>query len=151
RLREQAEQLERRQARGNKSASTRNQAKILLGRQKERSQNSSGKFQQHQQTAREALSVRVSQTASQVEKQQAVFVYAPTTSQHSAAHIAELVDARLPYGFEPLRTLSLTLSRGQRVALLGPNGCGKSTVLKVLAGQVQTLAGQADVHVKTAY
>ena len=151
RLREQAEQLERRQARGNKSASTRNQAKILLGRQKERSQNSSGKCQQHQQTAREALSVRVRQAATQVEKQQAVFVYAPSTSQHSAAHIAELVDARLPYGFEPLRTLSLTLSRGQRVALLGPNGCGKSTVLKVLAGQVQTLAGQADVHVKTAY
>ena len=151
RLREQAEQLERRQARGNKSASSRNQAKILLGRQKERSQNNSGKWQQHQQAAREALSVRVRQAASLVERQQAVFVYAPTTSQHSAAHIAELVDARLPYGFEPLRTLSLTLSRGQRVALLGPNGCGKSTVLKVLAGQVQTLAGQADVRVKTAY
>ncbi|MEE8876916.1 ABC-F family ATP-binding cassette domain-containing protein [Pseudomonas helleri] len=151
RLREQAEQLERRQARGNKSASSRNQAKILLGRQKERSQNSSGKLQQHQQAAREALSVRVRQAASLVERQQAVFVYAPTTSQHSAAHIAELVDARLPYGFEPLRTLSLTLSRGQRVALLGPNGCGKSTVLKVLAGQVPIPAGQAGVHVKTAY
>ena len=151
RLREQAEQLERRQARGNKSASSRNQAKILLGRQKERSQNSSGKWQQHQQAAREALSVRVRQAASQVERQQAVFVYAPTTSQHSAAHIAELVEARLPYGFEPLRTLSLTLSRGQRVALLGPNGCGKSTVLKVLAGQVPILAGQADVRVTTAY
>lgn len=151
RLREQAEQLERRQARGNKSASSRNQAKILLGRQKERSQNSSGKWQQHQQAAREALSVRVRQAASQVERQQAVFVYAPTTSQHSAAHIAELVEARLPYGFEPLRTLSLTLSRGQRVALLGPNGCGKSTVLKVLAGQVPIPAGQAGVHVKTAY
>lgn len=151
RLREQAEQLERRQARGNKSASSRNQAKILLGRQKERSQNSSGKLQQHQQAARKALSVRVRQAASLVERQQAVFVYAPTTSQHSAAHIAELVEARLPYGFEPLRTLSLTLSRGQRVALLGPNGCGKSTVLKVLSGQVSILAGQADVHVKTAY
>ena len=151
RLREQAEQLERRQARGNKSASSRNQAKILLGRQKERSQNSSGKWQQHQQAAREALSVRVRQAASQVERQQAVFVYAPTTSQYSAAHIAELVEARLPYGFEPLRTLSLTLSRGQRVALLGPNGCGKSTVLKVLAGQVPILAGQADVRVTTAY
>lgn len=151
RLREQAEQLERRQARGNKSASSRNQAKILLGRQKERSQNSSGKFQQHQQAAREALLVRVRQAASLVERQQAVFVYAPTTSQHSAAHIAELVEARLPYGFEPLRTLNLTLSRGQRVALLGPNGCGKSTVLKVLSGQVSILAGQADVHVKTAY
>lgn len=151
RLREQAEQLERRQARGSKSASNRNQAKILLGRQKERSQNSSGKWQQHQQAAREALSEHIRQAASQVERQQAVFVYAPTTSQHSAAHIAELVDARLPYGFEPLRTLSLTLSRGQRVALLGPNGCGKSTVLKVLAGQVPILAGQADVRVTTAY
>ncbi|WP_300729522.1 ABC-F family ATP-binding cassette domain-containing protein [Pseudomonas sp.] len=151
RLRAHAEQLERRQARGNKSAGTHNQAKILLGRQKERSQNSRGKWQQHQQAAREALSVRVRQAASLVEEQQAVFVYAPTTSQHNAAHIAELVEARLPYGFEPLRTLSLTLSRGQRVALLGPNGCGKSTVLKVLAGQVPILAGQADVRVKTAY
>ena len=151
RLRDQAEQVERRQARGNKSASSHNQAKILLGRQKERSQNSSGKWQQHQQAARAVLSVRVRQAARQVERQQAMFVYAPTTSQHSATHIAELVEARLPYGFEPLRTLSLTLSRGQRVALLGPNGCGKSTVLKVLAGQVPILAGLADVSVKSAY
>ena len=80
-----------------------------------------------------------------------MFVYAPTASQHSAAHIAELVKARLPYGVEALRTLSLTLSRGQRVALLGPNGCGKSTVLKVLAGQVPILTGLADIPVKTAY
>ena len=151
RLREQAEQLERRQSRGSKSASTGNQAKILLGRQKERSQNSNGKWQQHQQAARDALSVRVRQAASHVEGQQAVFVYAPTASQHSAAHIAELVKARLPYGVEALRTLSLTLSRGQRVALLGPNGCGKSTVLKVLAGQVPILKGLADIPVKTAY
>ena len=151
RLREQAEQLERRRSRGSKSASTGNQAKILLGRQKERSQNSNGKWQQHQQAAREALSVRVRQAASQVEGQQPVFVYAPTASQHSAAHIAELVEARLPCGAEPLRTLSLTLSRGQRVALLGPNGCGKSTVLKVLAGQVPILAGLADIRVKTTY
>ena len=151
RLREQAEQLERRQSRGSKSASTGNQAKILLGRQKERSQISNGKWQQHQQAARDALSVRVRQAASHVEGQQAVFVYAPTASQHSAAHIAELVKARLPYGVEALRTLSLTLSRGQRVALLGPNGCGKSTVLKVLAGQVPILTGLADIRVKTAY
>ena len=151
RLREQAEQLERRRSRGSKSASTGNQAKILLGRQKERSQNSNGKWQQHQQAAREALSVRVRQAASQVEGQQPVFVYAHTASQHSAAHIAELVEARLPCGVEPLRTLSLTLSRGQRVALLGPNGCGKSTVLKVLAGQVPILAGLADIRVKTTY
>ena len=99
-MREHKERLERSQSRGHKQASDANQANILLGRQKERSQNSSGKFQQHQKAAREALSVGVRQTASLVERQQAVFVYAPTTSQHSAAHIAELVEARLPYGFE---------------------------------------------------
>ena len=65
--------------------------------------------------------------------------------------IAEFIDARLPQGAEHLRSINLTLTRGQRIALVGPNGCGKSTLLKVMAGQLPVVAGQARTLVTTAY
>jgi ATP-binding cassette subfamily F protein 3 len=40
------------------------------------------------------------------------------------------------FGPEPLlRDVSLTVRAGDRVGLVGPNGCGKTTLLKILAGE----------------
>jgi ABC-2 type transport system ATP-binding protein len=42
---------------------------------------------------------------------------------------------------EVVRSLSLTLGPGQRIALCGPNGSGKTTVLRLLAGTVTPTRG----------
>lgn len=45
-----------------------------------------------------------------------------------------------------LHDLSLTLHGGQIVGLLGENGCGKTTLLKVLAGALSQYEGTVRIH-----
>ena len=60
----------------------------------------------------------------------------------------------LGVGFVPdcplVRAEELELRRGQRVALLGPNGSGKTSLVRTILGQIQPLAGRvrigANVH-----
>jgi len=57
--------------------------------------------------------------------------------------LLRLDEAVLGYGDQPiLNGLSLTLSPGDRIGLLGANGAGKSTLIKALAGILPLRAGQ---------
>ena len=67
---------------------------------------------------------------------------AVSTEVVSGLPILELVDVRAGYGsIEVLHGVSLKVRRGEVVALLGPNGGGKSTTLKVLAGLIDPMSG----------
>ncbi|MFL5351689.1 ABC transporter ATP-binding protein [Archangium sp.] len=59
------------------------------------------------------------------------------------AHALRLEGVRVAYGqFEALRGVELTVRRGQRVALVGSSGAGKTTLFSVLLGFVPPSAGQ---------
>jgi ABC-type multidrug transport system ATPase subunit len=46
---------------------------------------------------------------------------------------------------EAVRELTLSIRRGERVALRGPNGSGKSTVLRAVAGTVSPTRGRVQI------
>src|SRR5690625_4521317 len=57
--------------------------------------------------------------------------------------VLTLENVDIGYGGVPvLQGLTLSLRAGDRIALLGPNGAGKSTFVKLLAGDLEPLAGQ---------
>jgi zinc/manganese transport system ATP-binding protein len=60
--------------------------------------------------------------------------------------VAELTGARLAFGDRVLWDhLDLTVHAGEFVAVLGPNGTGKTSLLKVLLGQLALTAGDVTV------
>jgi ATPase subunit of ABC transporter with duplicated ATPase domains len=59
--------------------------------------------------------------------------------------IFQAVDLMIGYG-EPLtRPLTIALERGQKVAVKGVNGLGKSTLLKTLLGVIQPVSGDVEL------
>jgi len=61
----------------------------------------------------------------------------------SAVEIRQL---KKSFGLKPiLRSVDLTLHQGQRMALLGANGAGKTTILRILAGLIKPSAGTISV------
>jgi len=59
---------------------------------------------------------------------------------------AENVHYRYP-GKQVLRDFSTTIMRGDRVGIIGPNGCGKTTLLRLLIGEI--LPQQGHIHLGT--
>ncbi len=60
--------------------------------------------------------------------------------------IVEIEDLGHQWQGEPLfRNFSYTFTRGERMGIVGPNGCGKSTLANLIAGRLQPSAGTVEV------
>ena len=61
----------------------------------------------------------------------------------AAPPLITLTDVRLSFGGKPLFTgVSFSLSKGERVALVGRNGAGKSTLMKIISERVEADSGE---------
>jgi ATPase subunit of ABC transporter with duplicated ATPase domains len=149
--RDQRERQERRQAHGKREAGDANQAAILLGRGKERSEGSTGRLRQQHEEARAEQVGRVAEAARLVADDAAVRIHALALSGAAQRRVAQLTDVVLPHVAAPLNRISLNITGRQRLGLVGPNGSGKSTLLKVLAGHLEPLAGERSLPFEVAY
>ena len=149
--RTQRERQDRRQARGKRDAGQANQAAILLGRGKERSEGSAGRLRQQHESARSGQVERVREAAQRVAQEAAVRIHAAPVEAPSQRRVAQLEEVVLPWVAAPLDRISLNLTGRQRVGLVGPNGSGKSTLLKVLAGRLDPVAGERSLPAHVAW
>ncbi|MES1245366.1 MAG: ABC-F family ATP-binding cassette domain-containing protein [Acidobacteriota bacterium] len=63
----------------------------------------------------------------------------------SGRQVLELEGISKSYGDKQvLRDVSLRVERGDRIAIIGPNGIGKSTLLKIAVGEVEADAGRTE-------
>ncbi|MFZ5775336.1 MAG: ATP-binding cassette domain-containing protein [Thermodesulfobacteriota bacterium] len=75
-------------------------------------------------------------------------------SERSGKLVAAAEDVSFAYGGGPIVAgLTTTIMRGDRVGIIGPNGVGKSTVLKLLLGELAPQSGSIrhGVRVETCY
>lgn len=150
-MQQQRERQEKRQASGARDGKQANQAKILLDRQKARSEQSMGKLHRQQAERQAELAERVREAAQKGVPDLHIHLHAPTASGAAQRLVAELNRVALPWVPPKTRNISLQLRGQQRIGLVGANGCGKSTLFKVLAGRVVAVSGDCKVRGRVAY
>jgi ATP-binding cassette subfamily F protein uup len=72
-------------------------------------------------------------------------------AQRSGERVLEAIDLCFSYGDKPIiNKLTICIMRGDRIGIMGPNGCGKTTLLNLLLGTLQPDRGTITFGTKVA-
>jgi ATPase subunit of ABC transporter with duplicated ATPase domains len=120
--------------------------KIVAGAKKRAAENSAAAYRKvHDERLADARD-RLDAAESRLRENREIRVDLPDTEVHRGQVVLTTLDLVLRTGTR----VDLDLSGPQRVAVTGPNGVGKTTLLHTIAGRLDPQAGAAVVHVPVA-
>lgn len=154
RLRVAQTELERQQKRvasANRARGNQNQAKILMDAQKNRSDQTSGKMQLKYDRIKDTGKERIDAARSEIDQSATIVLHDLVKAKHTTQVAAKLESVILPFLKAEVAPLTLTINAGERIAIVGNNGIGKSLLLKTIAGLIPPKSGIAEQFVNTAY
>ncbi|MGN8140010.1 ABC-F family ATP-binding cassette domain-containing protein [Pseudomonas sp. 22105] len=149
RLRREHDTIQRHAANSRRNAETANIASFEYVAIKGAAREIMGRVRQGHQDRKSELDAQVRDAYAKVQPEDSVLINLPGSAVPNNRQICTLIEARLPW--LPGDALNLTIHGPMRIAVSGPNGCGKSTFLKVLAGELAPLEGIATTHVPFAF
>ena len=125
-----------------RSAASSNQSKIILNAEKGRSEATQSRHAKLHDERIERSATQATSASAQLER---VAPLAIVTAEPQAAHnpLLHLAALELPFGSP--NPLSLTLNKGERLAVVGDNGCGKSALLRVITRQMAAKSGNVSI------
>lgn len=147
-----AERQARRDQAGRRKSAKGGMPRIALGGLKDRSEGTSGENARLAERRRAQAIEAAAAARERIEILQPLSVVIPSTGL-SANKTVLKVDA-VTAGYEPdwpiIRDLSFAVTGPERLAVTGPNGCGKTTLLAIITGKLQPWSGAVRIMVDYA-
>jgi ATPase subunit of ABC transporter with duplicated ATPase domains len=138
-----AERQARRDQAGRRKSAKGGMPRIALGGLKDRSEGTSGENARLAERRRAQAIEAAAAARERIEILQPLSVVIPSTGLSSNKTVLK-VDA-VTAGYEPdrpvIRDLSFAVTGPERLAVKGPNGCGKTTLLAIITGKLQPWSG----------
>jgi ATPase subunit of ABC transporter with duplicated ATPase domains len=140
---EMRERKARRDGAGARKAARGDIPKIILGGMKNNAENTSGELNKLGEKRRVAASSALAEARAEIEVLQPLAVKLEASGLANGTTVLQL--DRLTGGPVPdapiIRELSLSISGPERVAITGPNGVGKTTLLRLITGELALASG----------
>lgn len=148
-----AERKARRDAAGKRFAAKGSEPRIVLGAMAERAENSGGRESRLAARQRAEAAAGLAGAQGKVERLRKLGFELPASGLAPSKTVLAFEDVGFDYAGGPtiLQDLSLRIVGPERVAVSGPNGTGKTTLIRLAVGELEPTAGRITRGVAAAF